>query len=460
MSRKKLWGGRFKRPTAQAIERFTHSLSVDQRLARVDLLGSLAHAKMLGKTGIILRADSQKLVRALQSLLKDLDRGRFRPDPSAEDIHTAIQLALERKMGQTAQRLHTARSRNDQVVTSLRLFCKEKLREIQGLIQQLQKQILAQAKKSGKLILPGCTHLRHAQPVLIGHHLLSYLSMLQRDRQRLQEALQRSDELPLGSGALAGTGLPIDRAYVARQLGFSRVMENSIDGVSDRDFVVEILGALGLLAVHLSRIAEDLILWSTAEFGFVWFDETLLTGSSMMPQKQNPDFLELVRGGSARVIGNLTGILTLLKGLPTGYQRDLQNDKEFLFEALDRTEGMLTVLAHGFQGLHWNKKNLDSQLRDESLYATDLAEYLVAKGVSFTQAHRAVGKLLSYAEGQGSRLRSLPLAAFHRFSPAFDQKVYRLLDPLASVQRKRSVGSTHPQRVALSIRRWKTALNR
>ncbi len=454
----KLWGGRFTQPTAKAVERFTHSLSVDQRLARYDLLGSMAHARMLGKTGIIPRADSKALVRGLQALFKELDRGRFTLDEAAEDIHTAIQIALERKVGAVAQRLHTARSRNDQVVTSLRLFCKEKVPQLQSLIKYLQKEILSQAEGARLLVMPGLTHLRHAQPVLVGHLLLSYVTMLQRDRQRLEEALHRMDELPLGSGALVGTSLPIDRAFVAKQLGFTRVSENSIDAVSDRDFVAEILGDLSLLGVHLARIAEDFILWSTPEFGFVQLDERLLTGSSMMPQKQNPDFLELIRAGSSRIIGNLTAILNLLKGLPTGYQRDLQNDKELLFEGIDRIEGMLAVLAVGFRGIHWNRKKLANSLSDESLYATDLAEYLVSKGIPFSQAHRAVGQLLSHVDHQGTRLRSLELTALRRFSPAFDQGVYRLFDPISSVRRKRSTGSTNPMMVTQAIRRWKAAL--
>ncbi len=458
MSASKLWGGRFTQQTSEAVEKFTHSLSVDRRLARYDLLGSIAHAQMLGKTGIIPRSDSEGLVRALQALLRELERGRLRIDPRAEDIHTVIQMALEKKAGPRAQRLHTARSRNDQVVTSLRLFCKDKLPQLQEAVRQLQKNILAQAESAKGLVMPGCTHLRHAQPVLAAHLLLSYVMMLQRDRQRLQQTHERLDELPLGSGALAGTSLPIDRTYVARQLGFARITENSIDAVTDRDFVVEILANLSLLGVHLGRIAEDLILWSTAEFGFIRFDERLLTGSSMMPQKQNPDFLELTRAGSARISGNLAAILSLLKGIPTGYQRDLQNDKELLFEGIDRIEGMLAVVTQGFRGIHWNRKGLAAQLEDESIYATDLAEYLVGRGLPFAQAHRTVGRLLSHAERNGGHLKTLPLRTFQRFSPAFNREVYRIFDPTASVRRKKSAGSTHPAMVERAIRRWKKDL--
>ena len=455
----KLWGGRFTRATHETIERFTHSLAVDQRLARYDLLGSIAHAKMLGKTGIIPQGDSNALVKALQILLKQLGRGHFKPDPSAEDIHTAIQFALEKKLGSRATVLHTARSRNDQVVTAFRLYCVEQGVNLNGAIRSVQREILRQAERTQDFILPGYTHLRHAQPVLLSHVLLSYMEMLERDRGRLWLTAGRAVyELPLGSGALVGTGLPINQSRVAKELGFLNPKENSIDGVSDRDFVVEFLSALSLLSVHLSRIAEELIIWSTAEFGFLRFDEQVLTGSSMMPQKQNPDFLELTRAGSARIIGNLSAMLTLLKGLPSGYQRDLQLDKEILFEAVDRMEGMLAVLAVGFHGIRWSRQAMAAQLKDESLYATDLAEYLVTKGVPFAQAHRSVGQLLSHADRTKTNLKTMPLAVYRKFSTAFGQDVVRLLDPAVSVQRKRSVGSTNPAQVRRQIRRWKSLL--
>ena len=458
MKRAKLWGGRFSRGTHKTIERFTHSLSVDQRLLRHDLRGSIAHARMLGKTGIIPKPDSAAIARALSGFLRQAEAGTFRIDRSAEDIHTVIQQALEKKIGAKANRLHTARSRNDQVVTALRLYCKEKICGFRCSTAELQREILKQASVAGDLVVPGCTHLRHAQPVLAGHIFVSYITMLERDRSRLKDARERMDELPLGSGALAGTTLPIDRGFVARELGFARVSENSIDAVSDRDFAAEFLAALSLLSVHLSRIAEDLILWSTDEFGFLRFDESLLTGSSMMPQKQNPDFLELTRGGSARIIGNMTGMLNLLKGLPTGYQRDLQNDKELLFEAIDRVEGMLAAVTLGFRGIQWNRKKVAAQLADDSIFATDLAEYLVKKNVPFAQAHQAVGKLLSHAGRNGGSVRTMTLAEFRRFSPVFDKNIYGLFDPAASVRRKRSAGSTHPAQVRQAIRRWKTAL--
>ena len=362
---KKLWGGRFSNPTHRSVERFTRSLDVDRRLARPDLLGSIAHAQMLGRQKILPPSDSARIVQGLTALLRDLDRGTLKIDPAAEDIHTAIQSALEKKIGPAAQRLHTARSRNDQVVTSLRMYSREETRRLAGQIQELQRTFLRQAKSAGDLIMPGYTHLRHAQPLLVSHLLLSYIEMLERDRNRIEKTGEEAvREMPLGSAALAGTGLPIDREFTARRLGFRHLKANSIDGVTDRDFAVEILSALALLGVHLSRIAEELILWSTQEFNFLRLDERFLTGSSMMPQKQNPDFLELVRAGTSRTVGNLSGFLVLLKGLPSGYQRDLQLDKELLFESLDRSKAMLEVMSAGLLGIRWNPAALAQALQE------------------------------------------------------------------------------------------------
>ncbi len=456
---RKLWGGRFSKSTSRTVERFTHSLDVDQRMAREDLLGSIAHARMLGKSGIIARKDSARLIKVLTSLLREAEQGKLRWDPNAEDIHSAIQTLVEKKAGPAAGRLHTARSRNDQVVTSFRLYSARRIETIERSILSVQKKLLAQAQSAGALTMPGYTHWRHAQPVLVAHILLSYLEMFQRDRERFAVARQKTlAELPLGSGALTGTSLPVNRAAVAKELGFSGIKQNSVDAVTDRDFAAELLSALALLGVHLSRLAEEWILWSAAEFGFLSFDEGMLTGSSMMPQKQNPDFLELIRANAAKLIGDQTAFLTLLKGLPSGYQRDLQLDKEILFGALDRAEGMLETLADGASGLRWNKAALAAQLRDDSLYATDLAEYLVQKGLPFAQAHRVVGQLLTHADRAGERLSRLSLETFRRFSPAFGRDVLKLFNPAVSVARKRSAGSTHPAEVARQVRRWKSLL--
>lgn len=455
---RKLWGGRFKGKTSAAVERFTHSLSVDQRLARWDLAGSIAHAEMLGKQGIIPRQAGRRIVRALKEISRAVDRKTVVWSAGAEDIHTAIQELLARKIGAAAGYLHAGRSRNDQVVTSFRLCLKA---ETTGLIQKihrLQKAVLKQARKKQGTLLPGMTHLRHAQPVLLSHLLLSYLAPLQRDRGRLADALSRMNESPLGSAALAGTGLAIDRAFTAKRLGFSGPMANSIDGVTDRDFVVELLSALALTGLHLARIAEDLILFSTEAFGYLRFDEKLLTGSSMMPQKQNPDFLELIRAGSARISGQLAAGLALFKGLPSGYQRDLQWDKAIVFEALDQAQGMVELLTDGFGGLRWNEARTRRALEDPSLYATDLAEYLAMKKIPWALAHQAVGRLLAHAQVRGIPAARMPLQEIRRFSPAFGPDLYRLFDPRVSVGRKRSFGSTSPQEVARAIRRWQRLL--
>ena len=455
----KLWGGRFSKPTAKEVEKFTHSLAVDRQIGREDIAGSIAHARMLGKERIIPSSDAKKLVAALQKLLKDWDAGKVRLDPSAEDIHTVVQKETQKRAGKSAGRLHTARSRNDQVVTAFKLHCANRLYKIQSQLKSLQQTILAQAQKNQTLLMPGYTHLRHAQPIMVSHLLLSYVTMLQRDRGRLADAAQRMmSQLPLGACALAGSSLKTNRAAVAKELGFSGLNLNSIDAVSDRDFAAEILAALSISGIHGSRIAEELILWSTEEFGFLRFEESLLTGSSMMPQKQNPDFLELVRGSSACIIGRLSALLTLLKGLPSGYNRDLQLDKEIVLDALDKTDGMLSVLIAGFKGIRFNRGRMEKQLADESLYATDLAEYLVQKGLPFSKAHRAVGQLLAYADKNHQPLKTLPLSVYRKFSSRFGADAIRLINPTLSVSRKQSAGSTNPGEVRRQIAAWKKAL--
>ncbi|PIQ82545.1 MAG: argininosuccinate lyase [Candidatus Omnitrophica bacterium CG11_big_fil_rev_8_21_14_0_20_64_10] len=458
MRSKKLWGGRFGKGTAEAVDRFTESLSVDRRLAEADLAGSIAHIRMLKRQRIVPAKTADRILKGLTALLIQAKNGRFRPDPKAEDIHTAIQWALHRKIGAAAEYLHAGRSRNDQVVTALRIVCRESVGSLAAQIRQLQKGLLAQARKSAGLIMPGYTHMRHAQPVAVSHLFLSYLPALERDRQRLIDAGERLNELPLGSGALTGSTLPLNRKQVARELKFQRVMENSVDGVTTRDFVLEIGSGLTALGVTLSRIAEDWILWSTDEYGFLSFDESLLTGSSMMPQKQNPDFLELTRGSAARLLAAQTGIAALTKGLPSGYQRDLQLDKTFLFDALEAAEGMLTVVTLGAGALRWDRMNLARQLSDESLYATDLAEYLVMRKVPFAEAHRIVGRLLRETDRSERPLADWSLADYRKFSSAFDRQVHDLFDPAGSIGRKQSAGSTAPAEIRRMIRVWSARL--
>lgn len=451
---KKLWGGGYRRTTAPIIERFTASIAVDQRLALEDLEGSRAHAAMLGRRRIIPKAAAARLVRGLDAVRRDWLAGKITVHPSAEDIHSVLQAALARKIGPAAQYLHTARSRNDQVITDTRLYSVRAARRLADAARELQRAIVRTAGRHDTLIVPGYTHLQHAQPVLWAHWLLSYCEALERDRQRLTAAADRLNELPLGSGALTGTSFSIDRAFVAKQLGFARVSANSMDAVTDRDGLLEVMSSLVLLGIHLSRIAEDLLLWVHSDISFLKLDERLCTGSSMMPQKQNPDFLELTRAECGTLIGTLTGFLAVCKALPSGYNRDLQVDKAHLFRAVDAATGMLAVLTEGFRGLTIRRDRIAAALQDEALYATDLAEYLVAHGVPFAHAHRAVGELMGYCRRHRQRPSDLPLAALRRFSPAFQANVRSLFNPAVSVARKRSAGGTAPRLVARQLRRW------
>ena len=456
----KLWGGGYRAKTSPAIERFTTSILVDQRLALEDLEGSIAHARMLGRRRIIPMKVARQLIRGLTTIRRQWQAGQIPVDTSAEDIHSLLHAALSRRVGGTADFLHTARSRNDQVITDTRLYSLRAACRIAQKIQALQKAIVALSARYRTLIVPGVTHGQHAQPVLWAHWLLAYCEALERDRQRLCDAAERLDELPLGSGALAGTSLPIDRPFVARQLGFARVAANSMDAVSDRDGILELLSVLAILGIHSSRIAEDLLLWLNPDIGFLTLDERLCTGSSMMPQKQNPDFLELTRAGAGRLIGLLTGLLAACKALPSGYNRDLQVDKEHLFAAVDTAEGILTVLAQGFQGLKIHRPPIEAALQDEALYATDLAEHLVGKGVPFARAHRTIGELMGYCRRHHQPLPKLSEATLRRFSPHLTTAdVRRLLNPSVSVARKRSSGSTHPTQVWRQLQRWRRLLH-
>ena len=456
----KLWGGRFAKATDPLVERFTSSIAVDGRLARYDVEGSIAHAKMLGRCGIIPRADAQRLVAGLRKLLATIERGALTPDPAVEDIHTQVQQALERLVGPVARKLQTARSRNDQVSLDLRLYCRETVIALAQDIQALQRALVELAAGYREAIIPGYTHLQRAQPVLLAHHLLAYVEMLQRDIERLQDARKRIDVLPLGAGALAGTSLPIDRRYVAELLQFPRIAQNSMDAVSDRDFALELLSILANLAVHLSRLAEDFILWITEEFGILSLDDAVATGSSLMPQKKNPDVLELIRGQAGMVIGQLVAGLTMMKGLPLTYNRDMQWDKPCVFDAVDASREALAVLERLLRHVKVRTSNLPALLEYDALCATDLAEHLVSRGVPFAQAHELVGRVVMKAERQGKRLRELSLTELQRISPRFDRMALAVVDPQRSVKAKRSFGSTNPRQVSRAIRRWRSRLNK
>ncbi|MBI1976126.1 MAG: argininosuccinate lyase [Candidatus Omnitrophica bacterium] len=455
---KKLWGGRFKKEMHPLLFKLSGSLSYDKKLARYDLLGSVAHAKMLGRTKIIPPKDSARIVRGLESLLRDLEKGKLSLSGKYEDIHSLIQDALDKRIGAVGHKLHTARSRNDQVTLDTRLYCREEGRKIQLKLRGLQRVFVELAKGHVEHVIPGYTHSQHAQPVALSHHFLAYCGMLERDKQRIGDALKRMDELPLGSGALAGSSLPIDRFYVARLLGFSRVSQNSLDAVSDRDYVIELLSTVSILSLHLSRMSEEFIAWSSPEFGFLELDDAFCTGSSLMPQKKNPDPLELIRGTTGRIYGNLVSVLVTLKGIPLAYNRDMQLDKEPLFDSIERMELILDILSELLPKVAFHVLQIDRQLKDEGLYAADLVEYLVRKGIAFREAHDIIGHLIRDSLELGKRLSDRPLSDFRKICPRFEKDVYNLMDPYRSVDSKNVVGGTARNRVRQQIQRWERIL--
>ena len=456
---KKLWGSRFAKGTSKLTDKFTSSISFDKRLAEYDILGSIAHARMLGKQKIIPQKDASAIVKGLNFILKDVKSGRFKFDLDAEDIHSNIQDTLFRKIGKSAHRLHTARSRNDQIALDVKMYIKAEINLIVALISGLQRSILTFAKKNAKVIIPGYTHLQIAQSVLLSHHLLAYIESLERDKERLIDASRRTDAMPLGACALSGTGLPINRDQVRKELGFARLSENSIDSVSDRDFIVEILADLSILSVHLSRTAEDLILWSTREFNFIDIDFSFCTGSSIMPHKKNPDVLELIRGSVGSVHGDLSSILMLLKGLPLSYNRDLQLDKPPLFDAVDTVKDILEIFVQLFRNISVNKEVIAERLMDESLFSVDIVEYLIKKGTSYREAHDIVGRMVKDCLDKGKKISSLSAQELKKYSEKLDPDVRGILNAWASVSLKTSYGGTSPKRVVKQINSWEKKLN-
>jgi len=443
----KMWGGRFSKKTNPLVEEFTRSIQFDKKLAEYDCIGSIAHAKMLGKCGIIPKKDAAGIVSGLNSILSQVKKGLFKIDYSAEDIHTLIQNALDKKIGKSAGLLHTARSRNDQVSLDVRMYCKEEIDSVVGLINGLKSSIKVFSKKNIDVIIPGFTHLQNAQPVLLSHQMLAYCQMLGRDIDRLNDCKARVDILPLGSCAISGTSLGIDRNFVAKELGFSKISSNSIDAVSDRDFVIEIISCLAILGMHLSRLAEDVIIWSSQGYGLVDIGDEFSTGSSMMPQKKNPDVLELVRGKCGTLYGSLAEIMTVMKGLPLTYNRDMQLDKEPLFRSIDVAGSSLKILTGLFKNLKVNKIRAAELLQDESIYATDIMEYLVKKQVPLKDSHNIVGKIVAYAIERKLKLSEVSLRDLRFFSSKFNKDVYELLDAEKSVSLKNSFGGTNPKQV-------------
>lgn len=452
---KKAWSGRFNKATAPTVEKFTESISFDRRLWSYDIQGSIAHAKMLARQKIISITDSRKIIQGLEHIHKEIDGGTFRFKPSLEDIHMNIEKALINKVGLVGGKLHTARSRNDQVSLDLRLYLKDEIKEIVARIKRLQKTLISIAGKHVQSIMPGYTHLQRAQPVVLGHHLLAYVEMLQRDRERFDDAFKRTDILPLGSCALAGTTLPTDRTYLAKLLGFKKIAENSMDAVSDRDFALEFMSASSILMMHMSRMAEELVLWSSEEFSFIDISDEFTTGSSIMPQKKNPDVAELVRGKTGRVYGNLVNLLTVMKALPLTYNRDMQEDKIPLFDTADTVKASVHVLSEMYPRIKINKQRLKESASGGYANATEIADYLVIKGLPFRDAHKVVGKMVSYCIDKRCGFEDIPLNFLKKFSPLFRKDVYEAMSISSSIKRKKSRGGTSPGEVSRQLERMK-----
>jgi argininosuccinate lyase len=438
--------GRFKMPRLPEVEAFSASLPFDRRLFRQDIRGSIAHARMLAKTGLVTRLEMDRIVKGLRRIEREIEAGDFNFDPADEDIHLAIERRLTEIAGSAGAKLHTARSRNDQVVLDLRMYLADEIAVLLELLDRLRESLLAAAEAHVETVMPGYTHLQRAQPVSLAHQVLGYVEMLARDRERFAQTLERTRVMPLGAGALAATTLPIDRRAVARELGFPRVTENSMDAVSDRDFAADFLFAAALCGVHLSRMSEDIILWATAEFGFVQLPDEFSTGSSMMPQKKNPDLLELFRGKTGRLLGDLTALLAMLKGLPMAYNSDLQEDKERVFDALDTLKPMLDLMAKLWPRLRFDAQRMAAAAGDGAL-ATDLAEELVRRGIPFRRAHEIVGRLVSEAIAAGKRLEDLSDAELQRHCGAHAGSIKLRLSAEDSLRRRRVIGGPSPAMV-------------
>ena len=454
---------RFAGGPAADVAQFTQSVTFDWRLWRHDIVGSMVHATALRKTGLITAAELDEILRGLQAIAEDILKGTFVWKPELEDVHMKIEAELTRRVPAGAK-LHTGRSRNDQVALDLRLWVRSEIIEVLHELTELQRALLGFAERERKVVIPGYTHLQRAQPVYFAHHLLAYIEMLARDAHRFQQALVRTNVCPLGAGALAGSTLPLDRVLVARLLHFTdldnrvQVAQNSMDAVSDRDFAVEFCGCAALTAVHLSRLAEDLVLWASAQFGFITIADAYTTGSSLMPQKKNPDIAELARGKSGRVIGNLVALLTILKGLPLSYNRDLQEDKEALFDTADTLRATLRILAAMLQNTRANPERCLAAASDPVLLATDLADYLVRKGLPFRQAHHAVGALVAMAERLGKRLDHLSPAELQSVHEALDAGALRIFDLKHALDRRTLLGSPGTREVRRQLDRWRALL--
>ncbi|HLW36668.1 MAG TPA: argininosuccinate lyase [Chthoniobacterales bacterium] len=450
--------GRFRKPLAAVAARYSESQSFDRRLYRNDIAGSIAHAEALARAGIISVAEKKKIETGLREIEREISAGKFVWDDSLEDVHMNIENALTKKIGEAGAKLHTARSRNDQVALDLRLYVRDEIENARAAVKKMQKALLALAQKHAAVVMPGYTHLQRAQPVYFAHYLLGQIESLARDADRLNDCLRRADVLPLGAGALAGSTIVLDRESMARELKFSRVSQNSLDAVSDRDFVCEFLFCLAMIGMHLSRLSEDLILWNTAEFGFIEFSEEYSTGSSLMPQKKNPDMAELTRGKTGRLYGNLISVLTTLKALPSSYNRDLQEDKEPLFDSVDTVSAALKVFSEMIPKIRVNRQRMKDAASDSNLLATDLAEYLVKKGMPFRKAHETVGNLVAEAVRKQMPLREIPVSKLKKFSTLFDSDVIKTFDVNRSLAARRGIGAPSPDNIKAQIKHWRKEL--
>ncbi len=455
----KAWGGRFRAKTHRLVEAFSGSVGFDRRLYAQDIQGSVAHSKTLERAGVLTRGETRTIVRGLASVKAELDRGSFRFLSSDEDIHMAIERRLTELIGPLGGKLHTGRSRNDQVALDIRLYLREQIDQLVEQLREFQRVLLAKAKANHTVAMPGYTHLQRAQPVLVAHHLLAYVEMLERDKERMRDARARLNVMPLGSGALAGSNYPVDRRYTASLLGFPALTQNSLDAVSDRDFMIEVAAALAIIMMHLSRLSEELILWASEEFHFVDLPDAFCTGSSMMPQKKNPDVPELVRGKVGRVYGQLMNLLTVLKALPLSYNRDLQEDKPALFDALDTVKTSVRILTELIRRVKLNREALRRAISGGGMLATEVADYLVARGMPFREAHAITGRVVRAALDQGRDLADFSLDELRIFSDRFEKGVLSRLGVMAAIDRKAQIGSTARMRVDRRIKELERILS-
>jgi argininosuccinate lyase len=450
--------GRFDEPASETAQLYSESVSIDWRLYAHDIKGSLAHAKALETAGILTKEEREKIEAALTVIEAEIKAGDFRWERGLEDVHMNIEAALTKRIGSAGAKLHTARSRNDQVALDLRLYVKAEAGEVCDRLRKLQRALLNLAERYQNVVMPGYTHLQRAQPIVLAHYFLAHMEAFERDHARIIDCARRADVLPLGSGAIAGSTIALDREWIARELGFSKLSQNSLDAVGDRDFVAEFLFGLALIGMHLSRFSEELILWSTTEFGFITFSDSFSTGSSLMPQKKNPDMAELTRGKTGRLFGNLVTLLTTLKGLPLSYQRDLQEDKGPLFDSVTMVKSALQTFVEMLPEITIHTGRMESAADDPNLLATDLAEYLVKKGMPFREAHEAVGKLVARALAAKRTLNNISLLEMQEVSSLFQDDVLKIFDVRGSLAKRTAVGAPSPENVAAQIARWKSLL--